>query len=618
MKLTKLLFLICFIISSKNIFSKKLDSAGLNYLETEINFSSYDDYYIQKETIPLNSKKFYGFFNLNIQKKIKEYIKRYGKLISFYELLRIDSSYYLYLNKLNKKYNFIENRKMFYEENKTNIRSIFQINTKPFDYSDYSSTGYNFGLRIKHGEKISIYSVFDKDPYEPNNFDFVSFSLEIKNLSFIKHVILGDYNYQFGSGSAIWSGFRPIVYDNVLSIIKNPVGIKPHNSRVENGYQRGMVLRVKKIKNIGLTIGYSNKNHDSNIKNNIVTSIDKSGYHITKGNLDKKNNLNEKMLFSTLDFRYRNLYLDFIYSKTMYNKKVFLDTTKKTFTLYGLNIKYETNNTLHTIEVASNNRKKSFIFSNLIAVNKQIDLALGLYKYFKGYYNINGYDFYGNNIEPSYGLFLGHNILFSNKLSLVNNFRTINIIQDEKYTGNEQKKELISKLVYSNKKKYRFYLRIRYKYSTNQTKDENINSIKNIIEEKTNVRLDARVLTGFRASVLSRLEVSFFEKQIGFLFYVANRMDIKKIGLNLYSRFSIFNAKDYENRIYAYENDLPYNFLTFSHYGQGLKANIILRKKVFNSLSFGISYRGVNYFLKGNLKNLYEDFIRVQLKYEIN
>ena len=54
---------------------------------------------------------------------------------------------------------------------------------------------------------------------------------------------------------------------------------------------------------------------------------------------------------------------------------------------------------------------------------------------------------------------------------------------------------------------------------------------------------------------------------------------MEKIGLDLKLRFAMFDTDTYDERLYAYENDVSYTFTINSYYYRGCKSYFIIKWK---------------------------------------
>jgi len=69
------------------------------------------------------------------------------------------------------------------------------------------------------------------------------------------------------------------------------------------------------------------------------------------------------------------------------------------------------------------------------------------------------------------------------------------------------------------------------------------------------------------------------KNRFGILAYQDIGVNISKIGLDVKLRFAIFDTDTYDERLYAYENDLSYTFTINSYYYRGCKTYFILKWK---------------------------------------
>ena len=66
----------------------------------------------------------------------------------------------------------------------------------------------------------------------------------------------------------------------------------------------------------------------------------------------------------------------------------------------------------------------------------------------------------------------------------------------------------------------------------------------------------------------------------GILMYQDLVFTMKRPQLSLYLRVAYFDTDSYDERLYAYENDVYYTFTVGSYYYQGMRAYLMLRYKI--------------------------------------
>lgn len=68
-------------------------------------------------------------------------------------------------------------------------------------------------------------------------------------------------------------------------------------------------------------------------------------------------------------------------------------------------------------------------------------------------------------------------------------------------------------------------------------------------------------------------------KHHGILFYQDIALDMEHWGLSLHGRIAFFNTDSYDERLYAYEDDVYYTFTIGSYYYQGIRGYLVLHYK---------------------------------------
>ena len=77
---------------------------------------------------------------------------------------------------------------------------------------------------------------------------------------------------------------------------------------------------------------------------------------------------------------------------------------------------------------------------------------------------------------------------------------------------------------------------------------------------------------------------------------------LKRPQLSLYLRVAYFDTDSYDERLYAYENDVYYAFTVGSYYYQGLRAYLMLRYKIQN-LSIWLRVSRTHYLNKETISS---------------
>ena len=124
-----------------------------------------------------------------------------------------------------------------------------------------SADNLYFRYRFKYQNHLSIGITAEKDAGEnflPNSkanelfnqptntgFDYYSAHFYLRDVGKIRALALGDYHIQLGQGLTFWSGLAIGKSSNVMSIKRNPMGIRPYASLDENMFMRGAAISMK-------------------------------------------------------------------------------------------------------------------------------------------------------------------------------------------------------------------------------------------------------------------------------------------------------------------------------------------------------------------------------------
>lgn len=89
-------------------------------------------------------------------------------------------------------------------------------------------------------------------------------------------------------------------------------------------------------------------------------------------------------------------------------------------------------------------------------------------------------------------------------------------------------------------------------------------------------------------------------------------------------RAACFNTDSYESRIYAYENDLLYNFSTISFFGKGYRTYLNLKYRFSSHLDMWLKIAYTAYFEQDNIGSGYnmiegdsKSEMKIQFRYRL-
>ncbi|MCR4765786.1 MAG: helix-hairpin-helix domain-containing protein [Bacteroidaceae bacterium] len=155
----------------------------------------------------------------------------------------------------------------------------------------YHSLRYQFG----YGDYIQAGITAEKDAGEPlfkqhnkQGYDHYGFFLLLRNLGRVKALALGDYKLSFGQGLTMAGGLRLGKGYSLVTTGTRATAIKKHASTDENSYFRGVATTIHLLNELDLSVFYSYRKMDGNIKNDAITSITTTGLHRTQTEADRR------------------------------------------------------------------------------------------------------------------------------------------------------------------------------------------------------------------------------------------------------------------------------------------------------------------------------------------
>lgn len=147
--------------------------------------------------------------------------------------------------------------------------------------------------------------------------DFSSFHLNVNGIRLGERItvnaILGDYVVRMGQGLTMWRGFMFAGSTNVQGGYKRGSRLAPYTSSDENNFNRGGAASVKlglgKGRDVVTSIFFSLKSVDARIVGDKFTSLPTDGLHNTESTLKTRKTLGEIIYGANLQYRAAKLRL---------------------------------------------------------------------------------------------------------------------------------------------------------------------------------------------------------------------------------------------------------------------------------------------------------------------
>ncbi len=435
----------------------------------------------------------------------------------------------------------------------------------------------------------------DKDSGEPffsnkqkNGFDFYSAHLFIQKINKIKAIALGDYTVNLGQGLLQWQNLAFKKSSAVLNIKRQGSVLRPYSSAGEYNFHRGAGITLGN-KKWDITIFTSLRKLSANrlidsIQNTFfVSSLQTSGYHRSVAELEDKNSLQMLAFGGSIQYHWVTGHLGI--NSINYDFSLPIIKEAAPYNLYSLNGRSlnnysvdfgQTIKNIHLFgEVAVDNKMNTAIVTGLLAsIDPTVDIAF-LYRSINKVYQSLFSNAFTERSSPSNenGLYGGISLMpffglrFDAYVDLYRNpWLTANI--NAPATG----REYLFQFTYTPSKTLEIYGRFRNGTRLINESDP-VMRLSNIIEtEKKQWRFQVSYSADKKWTLRTRVElINFNKEENGFLGYI----DVFYKPLNglfkANARVQYFETDGYSGRIYAYENDLLYNYSVPAFYNKGVR-----------------------------------------------
>lgn len=490
-------------------------------------------------------------------------------------------------------------------------------------------------FRARYGQNFSFCVLGEKDAgeafkWDPNTqtygYDFVAGHLAIKNYKNLKALVVGNYTVQFGQGLVISGGLGFGKGAEVINSIKRPnFGIRPYTSINEfNGLQGGAATYA--IGKVYVTGFASERKLDASITDTsiltdslgnqediLITSLNMAGMHRTPKELAKKNNVSERTLGGRVEWQSRSFVLGTTHLVQQFSNIIRRGTrTYQQFDFQGdqnyvsgIDFDWVVRNMNIFGEAAQSQSGGIGITGGVLAaLDPKMDVALQFRHFDKDFHTLRGFGFAERPFQPANetGVYTGVRVKPSKRWTFSTYFDKYYFpwyLSTSTFASGGQ--DLLGQINYIPNKKTEVYVRFRTESKDRNTSMLPEGQILNILVpfRRDNLRLNFRAQLAKEIRIASRVEYSWYDetnarKSSGMMFYqdvswaVARRIDLTM-------RYTIFDTKDFNTRIYVFENDVPTFFSVPSFSGKGDKYYLMVRLTPFKHFDIWMRYSNTNF-----------------------
>lgn len=633
-----------------------------NYLENLVEqnteqehdfYTLYDEMMLQiKHPLNINSASPEELRELNIlsEKQVQDILAhrlRFGSFIHLYELQVIpsmDPTTIELLRPFVRTYGAVNTFKWKDFHRLThNIFLKYKKNLRQKREPNYAGDLNHLFLRY-HGyyeQNVRLGLTMEKDPGESylssgHLPDHVSGFMYIRYPTrYIQDLIIGDYSINMGQGLVMDNRFGGGKSAYVTQIKKGSRSIKPYSSVNERNYLRGIALKGK-YKGFASTLFASTKYIDGSLQQentDRITAIRMSGLHRTQSEVLNRKNVRETVFGFITKYTFTHGYIGSNTSYTQLNKALTPRPLPHSYFAFqgdrllntSIDFNYRLRNMTFFGESAySSNGGFATLLGTQSSLNRITDIAIMYRHYDKNYHSFrsNAFGETSSNSNEQ-GIYLGITIRPFKQWNIAGyvDIWKHPYLRFQKSAPSYGKEGLV-KLAYRIKRKMDAYIQYRYESKATDLINDKAISLSRVEQHRLRMHLAYKVHPSLE--LRNRLEYAWTitPAQSSRGYFLFQDVIYKPIA-SPYSftlRYAIFDIDSFDSRIYAYENDVLYEFSIPFYNGQGNRFYMNNRYRINRFLTLEMRYGATWYFNSNHrspfLDNNIDDEVKFQVKFK--
>ncbi len=478
---------------------------------------------------------------------------------------------------------------------------------------DYMYTRY----RMQYRKSFRAGFTMEKDPGETleTGPDFKSFHAMYSGQSWLKKLVVGDFQALFGQGLTFWNGLAFGKSAYVLNVKRNAVGLRPYSSVQEANFLRGAGATVGFGK-FEFTAFYSQKKIDANIAlvvdtllsddEYIATSLPLGGLHRTTTEIALRNLLQEKIYGGNAKVKLGTFSIGATAVRTEFNTPLIQDNDlykKYRFSgqhnlTTGLDYQGVVRNANFFGEFSrSENGGMAAVNGMVVAVHPSLSISAVHRWYGPDYQNLRGNVFGENNTTANNerGLFIGLQANLSSKFTLTAYSDLVKFpwLQYRADSPGEFS-DYLAQINFKPDRKHDFYLRYKHRVREQNSIEEDLMIVYPVNTVQENWRIHGVYQVHPNVQMKTRAEWTQFHKagasETGFLMY--QDVIFKKLGskVTFTGRYAIFDTGGWNSKLYAYETDVLYAFSILPYAYKGSRVYAMVKCDLVRGVDLWVRY----------------------------
>jgi hypothetical protein len=485
----------------------------------------------------------------------------------------------------------------------------------------YAGTPQKYYFRAKYDyfDRISIGVTGEKDPGEEffkgsqgYGMDFYSGYFALKNTGFLKSLILGNFNLDFGQGLTLCSAMSFGALPSSGNLRRSASEVRPSLSINESSYLRGIAANVK-FKSISVSAFYSRHKRDANIvevdsltgNSSEVSSFQETGYHRLPGELADKNAIREIIYGGNINFRSKLFSLGLTGFHSSWSAALSPATepcnryrfSGKSNLNMGIDFQFIYRTIYGFGEISGSiNGGMAWLAGIQVNPDPNVKFSLIFRDYQPSYQNLasNAIGQNSRNTNEK-GLILNISSRLGSKLGM---YAYLDIY---KFPWLTYRTDLISdgcefsvQADYHPVKQVVMFLRYRFKSGqTNAVNNEPLKSWTSNRKQSLRYQSEWQITPFF--SLGNRLEVVKYSDEkkrpeYGYIIDQDASVRTRKVPMAFSLRYALFNTGSYETRIYTYEKDVLYGFSVPAMEGTGIRFFVLVSWEPFKFAELWFRY----------------------------
>ena len=574
--------------------------------------------------------------------QLLSYRKRYGNMVSIYELKNIEDIDFqtislllpfVYIgdnlvekrlltvknllkygrNELQIRYDQCFQQKKGYGEQTDSILSLYpnrKYRGEPFYHSLRYS--YTFEDRLQAG------LIAEKDAGEPfwnayhKGYDFYSAHLFLKDINWLKSLAIGDYKMSFGQGLVISNDFSPSRTAVVAQAERRTNGFRRHFSTNEQDFFRGVASTIT-IKNLDISVFYSYRKMDAAVDSLTFTSLKTDGLHRLQRDWEKRKMITMQVYGGNIRYATSHFHVGLTALSYSFGKFK-MDPDPKPYNLFyfrgsnnfniGVDYMLKTNRIKFYGEIALSKNGAISTLNALQLTPASYISFLVLYRYYdRRYQALFGNAFsQGSTVQNEQGVYMGLQLtpIARWKLSIYADlfrFPWLKYGIDAPSGG----QEYMAQIDYTPSRNYSAYLRYKYRQKEKNGTFENDNLLK--INTYKQHRIRFQQVYNFSSPFIFKtsLDGILFDDPIkklnkGIVISQSIGWKPTTLPLQMDGYLAWFHTDDYNSRVSSYEKNILYAFNMPSFYGDGMRFALTFRLDIWKRLSLSAKLAYTHYW----------------------